>query len=77
MRDQMISKLREEKLKVQEELHSKNSVIEELELEIEDFTANVEENMIKIDDHEDIVNREIKNLQQQHTLQFEMFQGTN
>ena len=43
-------------------LDEKDEIINELELEIEEFTKNVQENMIKICDHEDIINGEISNL---------------
>jgi len=44
------------------QLESKEALIEELEVEIEEFTKNVSENMIKICDHEDIINQEIQSI---------------
>ena len=43
----------------------KQDVIEELEKEIDEFTTNVEQNMIKICDHEDILNQQIQNINKQ------------
>jgi hypothetical protein len=50
-------------------LQEKIETIEELELEIEDFTNNVQQNMIKICDHEEIMNQEIRNIESTTKLQ--------
>jgi len=49
----------QENNEISHQLSDKEALIEELELEIEEFTRNVQENMIKVCDHEDIINTEI------------------
>ena len=51
-------------------LDQKEKEFNDLEAEIDEFTTNVEQNMIKICDHEDILNEEIENLKQSHSIQF-------
>lgn len=55
----------------------KCDIIEELEKEIDEFTTSVEQNMIKICDHEDILNQQIQQVNGQHDLKFKMFASEN
>lgn len=57
------------------QLQEKSEIIEELEVEIEDFTQNVEQNMIKICDHEEIMNQEIQNLENNLQLKYKMLKN--
>ena len=57
------------------QLQDKSEMIEELEVEIEDFTINVEQNMIKICDHEEIMNQEIVNIESNLQLKYKMLKN--
>ena len=57
------------------QIQDKSEIIEELELEIEDFTLNVEQNMIKICDHEEIMNQEIINIESNLQLKYKMLKN--
>ena len=63
-----IEELMNQKNEIETELDEKLEMIQELEMEIEDFTNNVQQNMIKICDHEDILNGEIKKVQMQYDM---------
>lgn len=58
-------------------LGEKQDAIEELEKEIDEFTTSVEQNMIKICDHEDILNQQIQQVNQEHDVKFRMFASEN
>ena len=68
-----LSNLRHDKQSVETELEEKGNIVQELENEIEEFTINVSENMIKICDHEDIMNQELANAEKQNELKMQIF----
>ena len=72
-----LSNLRHEKQSLETEMQEKVNIVQELENEIEEFTINVSENMIKICDHEDIMNQELANAEKQGELKFQIFQSEN
>lgn len=72
---QQLKSLKAEKEDAFLQLQDKSEIIEELELEIEDFTLNVEQNMIKICDHEEIMNQEIINIESNLQLKYKMLKN--
>ena len=72
---QQLKSLKAEKEDAFLQIQDKSEIIEELELEIEDFTLNVEQNMIKICDHEEIMNQEIINIESNLQLKYKMLKN--